>query len=476
MQLNVVVVEGDWAAVDYETYSGGAAGTLEWRLRLRNFEADAGLDRWRALDRRIHGEVLAIDVPDADSIDVRTLKVRCLDEARRAGIARPEAASDADRSPVRNPVLGTWLTDAATDERLPDALPLRSTELTDGDLIVLSILHPAEAGYMLAAPSNADELLSWLPLAERAVAPAGGPRLWGVLLYTEADAELATYVRTHFDDLNVLSGPATRVFAVERRADRAAAKKYWRRHMEPELYRVMNAVRWLRWTPYDPQGAYEIASQLGIESERLPCLVFFHALDGPVHEGEKIVFSIEQTSTAYFRFLFGGINRVLSSVEAADGLSPRSTDAAAFAAVRQAEGAIKAALRPAVPATGNVVVISGAGMSENFYFQGENTTFINRPQDTVVRDFQNNHATTPGGDDLTRLLELVLTSRDVPDPDREEAAAAIHALARQAADPEPDAPAALTRIDRLRTLLSAGADIAQPALAILASITAFFAG
>ncbi|MET9885295.1 hypothetical protein ABZZ20_19610 [Streptomyces sp. NPDC006430] len=485
MRLYVSVREGDWASVRYGTYSGNSAWLLEWRLERGDFTAGAGTDRWRDLDRRIHGETFVLSVPDADAINVRTLKVRCLTEARRLGIAAPEPtpAPESAAFHIQDRVMDVWLTDAATDERLGDHLPLGQTELTDGDLVVLSIEHPAKGSYALAAPSNADELLRWLPLAERATSPAGRPRLWGVLLYTDADVELATYVRTHFDDLNVLSGPATRVFAIERPAGRSAARKYWRRHLEPELYRVMGAVRWLRWTPYDAQGAYEVAAELGLGPEHLPCLVFFHALNGPVHEGEKIVFPIEHTSTAYFRSLFAGIGRVLESVEVEEGLPARASDAAAFAAVRRAQDAIRAALRPTVPVqpglavhNSRVVVMSGAGVSENFYFHGEKTTFVNRPQDTVIRDFQNTYSAAPGGDELTRLLQLVLTSREVPDPDREEAAVAIHALAREAAAEEPDAPAALTRIDRLRTLLSTGADIAQPALAILASLTAFFGG
>ncbi|MGW2841749.1 hypothetical protein ACWCWD_28680 [Streptomyces sp. NPDC001493] len=70
----------------------------------------------------------------------------------------------------------------------------------------------------------------------------------------------------------------------------------------------------------------------------------------------------------------------------------------------------------------------------------------------------------------------MLESRDTPAPDQEEAAVAIHALARLGAATEPDLPAVTTRVERLRTLLASSADIAQPALAILASLGAFFSG
>ncbi|MGW1467084.1 hypothetical protein ACWCPT_22405 [Streptomyces sp. NPDC002308] len=68
----------------------------------------------------------------------------------------------------------------------------------------------------------------------------------------------------------------------------------------------------------------------------------------------------------------------------------------------------------------------------------------------------------------------MLESWDTPAPDQEEAAVAIHALARLGA--ATDLPAVTTRVERLRTLLASSADIAQPAPAILASLGAFFSG
>jgi hypothetical protein len=309
---------------------------------------------------------------------------------------------------------------------------------------------------------------------------------------------------------------------MEQRQDWSIAKKYWRRHMEPELYRVMSVMHWLRWTPYDPQGAYKIASMLDLSPEQLPCLVFFHSRQGPLHEGDKLIFRIEHTSTAYFRALFGGIAAALrplpahaQALEGDDGRPPwresptfrlrgkgwknrgdqgadevlrtllcsaRTADATAFEALREAQPTIRSAMQAAAPPLAGITIsnsqvvleTAGAAMSENFYFQGENTTFINRPQDTVIRDFQNAHGMAVGADDLTRLLRLVLSSGNMTAADREEAAVAIHDLARIGSNPEPDTAAASTRLERLRALLSSSADIAQPALTLLASLAAFF--
>ncbi|MGW0994727.1 hypothetical protein ACWD5V_15725 [Streptomyces sp. NPDC002523] len=532
MRLHIDVQEGDWADVRYGSYGAGFSWTLDKLISSGEFDGAAGGGRWLELNRRTRRGTFEFSVPDSDMgvMTIGELTAHCLAEARRLDAARPDPSTVPNSgSPAwtADRIMDVWLSDSATDERLSTELTVGEVGLAEGDLLVLSIEHPAEGAYSMAAPRNPDELFRWLQLAENSTAPAGGPRLWGVLLYTDADVELATYVRTHFDDLNALSGPATRVFVVERRANWSSAKKYWRRHLEPELYRVMSTMHWLRWTPYDPQGAYEVAARLGLGPEQLPCLVFFRSPQGPRDNDRKIVFPIEHTSTAYFRSLFGAIDRAVRPVtdsvqspeaeedrrrlarygptsdyyryssafrdtaeyapapDAVQNLLARSrdADADAFSAVREAERAIKSALRKLVPpavglAVNNSLVVvagtEGAEVSENFYFQGENTTFINRPQDTVIRDFQNTYATTARADDLIQLLRLVLASRDMAAPDRDTAAGVIHDLARLGTAPEPDLPAARTRLERLRTLLASGADIAQPALAILASLTAFF--
>ncbi|MFF5447194.1 hypothetical protein [Streptomyces sp. NPDC012888] len=494
MRLQVVVREEDRALMRNSTYSELCCSELHWA------GVGVGDDRWRALDRALHEGLFEVSVPDT-GLTVGELKDLCLREARRIGAARPESPPVSESLPEIGPVgsperieavraaledrlhrshvSDVWLCDAATDQRLPDRQPLAESDLAEDDLVVLCIERLPAGAYLLASPRNAEELFAWLPLAADVPAPSGGPRLWGVLLYTEADAELATYVRTHFGDLNALSGPDTRVFAVERVAGRADARRYWRQHLEPELYRVMAGVRWLRWVPHDPQGAYEVAARLGIGAERLPCLAFLHHSEEPVHQRdrEKVVFPVEHPSTEYLRTLFAGIRRVLD----ADAVGrppggPRAADAAAFAALRNAEADIKETLRPLVPAKPGLsvnhsnVVILEASVSENFHFEGENTTFINRPQDTVVRDFQNKHTAAAATDDLARLLRLTLTSRDVPDEARQEASVEIHRLADLAEATEPDGPAVRTRIERLRALLGPATDIAQPALAILASL------
>lgn len=190
----------------------------------------------------------------------------------------------------------TWLADPATDEQLDPRLTLDSYGLADGDLIVLCVERPAESMYRLDRSPNPAALLERMQLSMHGTAPDSGGMLWGVLLYTSVDTGLATYVRTHFEDLDALSGPTTRLFVMERRTPWADARRYWRRHLEPELYQVLAPMQWLRWQPYDPQGAYRIASLLKVDPALLPCLVLFNGRADLPWGKQKVVFPVEEAT------------------------------------------------------------------------------------------------------------------------------------------------------------------------------------
>lgn len=519
MRLKIYVTEGDIA--DHRWRPGDEAYN---RLFADDGPfAEPGTERWRALGRHVDGMMIDVSVPECATVG----------ELMQAAFAEARATK-VSRWPTKP--LDMWLDDAVTSEKLPADQRIADLGLAEDDPLVLCVEHPQEELYRLAPIKDSAALIRRLELAEGVLPPDGGPRLWGVLLYTDADTELAAYVRTHFDDLNALSGPATRVFVVERPTDWSTAKRYWRGHLEPELYRTLAMMRWLNWRPYDRQGAYEIADFMGLDHTLLPCLVFFQPTGGSPAEAEKVVFRIEDVSVGSFRSLFGGIATALRAMR--DTSAPsihaemraeetvaherfeewfaeiqrqdpewwrkplptrpkpspqdvlgilattgRAADAEAFARVRAAADAIKGRLSTVQSSRADhahtfvncrVVVTSGAAVSENFIFQGEKTTFVNRPKDTVIRDFQNTYGPSAGGDDLTRLLELVLSSRTLSDDQRDEAAGTVHDLARLTSEPEPDVPAVRTRMDRLRELLASSADIAQPALVIIASVAALF--
>ncbi|MCC8250202.1 hypothetical protein [Saccharothrix luteola] len=110
-------------------------------------------------------------------------------------------------------------------------------------------------------------------------------------------------------------------------------------------------------------------------------------------------------------------------------------------------------------------------MTENFHFHGP-TTFINKPVDTVIRDFQNTHASAHG-EQLARLMELVLSSRDLSDAEREDTARLIDETAAVA---DTDEPAAVeSKLGAISRIVSRAADIAAPASTIVDSVSSMFA-
>ncbi|MFJ8043225.1 EsaB/YukD family protein [Kitasatospora sp. NPDC096147] len=496
MRLWIKVHEDDWSGFHQPMGTEFTRGLTPWN------------GGWPALGAEPERNVLELSVPDATP--VRELIDAATAEARNRGLAEP---LDPAVPPLR-----VWLDDPATNTRLPDHRRLDELGVEDGDLLFLCIEQPARAAYSMGAARNPAALLETLQLAMNLPDLEGEPRLWGVLLYTDADPELATYVRTHFHDLHALSGPATRVFVIERYPPWTEARRYWRRRLEPRLFRRFAAMQWLRWQPYDPAGAYQIAARLRVDPALLPCLVLLPTTGPGERSDRRIIFPVEEATPRYFRNLFGGIaealgpnppdprspgpldtyaehQRRLPAVTRASTVAralhavttPRPEAAPdAFARVLAAEAAIRARLRPAHPAATSrpgpphlhftdcrVVLTSGASVTENFYFQGTNTTFINRPTDTVVRDFQHTYAGASGTPELGRLLTLLLTSRDLSDTDRETAAQLVHEIARDPAAAEPAGP---TRMERLRAILASAADIAQPALALLAAAATAFGG
>lgn len=114
-------------------------------------------------------------------------------------------------------------------------------------------------------------------------------------------------------------------------------------------------------------------------------------------------------------------------------------------------------------------------MSENFNFHGQ-TTFINRPVDTVIRDFQNQYVS--GADEDTReildrleeLIRLMLSSKDLPPEQAEDAVQAVHTVAGQVKEKKGNKLSLKGTLQAVQTLVSGAADIAGPAAAIVTAV------
>lgn len=516
MQLWALVFEGDWSVTDYAAYGNRVAWQMTEMPQYPDLSESDYQRRWRELDRAVLAK--AVPVNATPETIVGDLAANTYDAAKACGLANTE-------DPYRDGPFdhyghqfdhysqfgGVWLASAVTDRRLNDGSTVAEAGLTDGDLIVLCVARHTGIGYMLGPASHPDKLFQNLQLVAN-VQRMATPKLWGVLLYTDGDAELAIYVRTHFDELNALSGPLLGIFVVERPQSWASAKHYWQQHLDPPLLRMFSAMRWLSWKPYDRHLCYEIARELGVLPSQLPCLVIFRGADPT----GTLIFPIELASHAYLRGLFGEIERTIGqdsrsyNVEEAlersryhgqrysdlNALADRPQDVistmkstkvvddAAFDRLASAQRRILDELRrhrsPGVTTYEfrgyNVFTHEGDHpMTENFNFHGQ-TTFINRPVNTIIQDFQRVYAPSPEREQLAELLRLVLTSASLRDAEKEQAAEDIHRVARELAAAKPDKESVKSKLTTLQNALSKAVDIAKPALTITAELIKIFTG
>ncbi|MEV6288460.1 hypothetical protein [Kribbella sp. NPDC051770] len=467
MRINLCVREGDFVDTRWTTlglsiaYSMAGSGAFDG--------TPPASDRWDALHDAFWSSTCSVEIdPGASLAD---LTAAALQAAGSAGLVSGPMGDETT----------SWLADAVTDKTYAAEVTVESTDLEDGDLVVLCVEHPPTALYSLMPTPNAARLFSQLQLAE---AVEDAPKIRGVLLYTAADVELAAFVRTHFDELNALSGEQFQIFVHERPANWRRAKRYWKPRMRPELYRMLAALQWLKWGPYEKSDVYAVAHRFGVRLTELPCLVLFNSTGS----GERFVFPLGNAGPAEFRRLFGALSETLNGERPAPAglkrqLERLRNDSYQFAwnepeslapdldRLAEAERRFRAELTQTAGSyafRGATVIINSGGpaMTENFNFHGP-TTFVNRPTDTVIRDFQNTYAAAPARQDLASLLELVLDSDELDDAGRETVAQLIHDLPNDLTTAPENAR---HKLERIKTTVGRAADIAAPALGIVSKI------
>jgi hypothetical protein len=368
---------------------------------------------------------------------------------------------------------------------LAEATTVRDAGLRDGDIVLLvtergtdefAELRPVPTtAAMFEAIRSADED----PPVPAASVQERPPALWGALLYTDEDADLAAYVRRHFRSLNALIRTGLRVFVIERPGP-AAPGQFWESALDQRETLVYGALGWLDSIPYDKSQAYEVARNLGVEEDQLPCLVVF---DSPARE-PKLVFPIGAASPQYFRTLFAMLRRattseggvqaaydsILTSLQRVDG--DRARKEYTFS------GYTVFVNRPIESSAPVVAGREGGEMAgDEFQFIGGSTTFINRPRDTVIRDFQTNYvegsaeANRAALEALGQLLDLVLKSDQLPDANRAEAVATLHDVADKVKEGRPESAGTITRrLEQVKSIVTGAADIARPAGEMVATV------
>jgi hypothetical protein len=270
--------------------------------------------------------------------------------------------------------------------------------IQDGDLLGFTSVYPAWCeALMVPVPSSADLFAVILSAdgrppqytdphaarytnyrlaleALRTESPVPEPlrsvsRVWGALLYTDEDGDLATYVRKHFASLSAMSGEKLHIFVIEEpEHNERLAAKYWKALLQEKLFIIWSTMGWLSSKPYDKSQTYEIGRKLGVYPDQLPCLVLFDELE----RMEKLVFPIFATSATFFRSLFSALERSLET---------ESMPGASYEAIRKQYTSILDTLKNTAP------VVSAYDRTQyNFYGQ---TVFVNHPQGSLtLSDFQ----------------------------------------------------------------------------------------
>lgn len=194
-----------------------------------------------------------------------------------AGLAtvRARAASLAEELPT------VYLRGARDYERLWHG-GIADTPVADGDVLLVrrtsrldllrqacSALHPKTQG--MGPVRSADAFFH--AVVDRSLEHRSPlPRQRVALLYTDEDVDVASYVRTHHDELDAASGRDCDLIFIEN-PGAIAPVKFWRPLLGAKLHAVWKLLGWADSVPYDKAAAYQIAKELGVSFDRLPCAV-----------------------------------------------------------------------------------------------------------------------------------------------------------------------------------------------------------
>ena len=163
-------------------------------------------------------------------------------------------------------------------------------------------------------PKDSNSNFFWSYERER-IQKLASSRIFGALLYTSEDTDLAVYVRKHFAMLNQASGKTMYIFLIEEPdKDPAISLRYWKELLQEKFYVLWRSMGWLSSKPFDKSQAYEIGYRLGVYPDQLPCLVLFDSLE----RKDKVIFPIQDISTEFFRSLFSTLDKLLSDEFSSD--------------------------------------------------------------------------------------------------------------------------------------------------------------
>jgi len=253
---------------------------------------------------------------------------------------------------------------------LPNKVSMNEIGVTEQDILFYSRKVHLDASFTLLPASNASEIFQTMLFPSKDIEKKN--IVSGVLLYTDEDIELAKYVREHFVSIDKLSGDWSQIFILEKPpSDWRNSRQYWQSILHSEIYEMWSLVRWITTKPFDKSESYQVAKQLGVNSDQIPCLVLLEKNN----LSNKLVLPIQKISAEYFRTLFALLERIIFE----ETLNPSAEQA--FVSLSSNFGKI-------IKTLDRVAEKEQSADGIKYIFQG-NTVFINRPHGHVtISDFQ----------------------------------------------------------------------------------------
>lgn len=214
------------------------------------------------------------------------------------------------------------LTHKRSHKQMIPTQSFESLNVKDNDVLILDIERTAGGG--MAVNSFRDIQIINSYLSHNLVSSYHHFALYAIILYTDADKELANFIRTNFLELHNLSGSHCAFYIIER------PEPEWLPSIRKELSlgsyseKVWHILEKKQFTPVDSASIYEIAQRFNIKRSQLPCIAFFSNLDSKellVVPFETLI-DIKSGSTSHqdflklFRSLF---DKVDISVQKAEG-------------------------------------------------------------------------------------------------------------------------------------------------------------
>ncbi len=114
-------------------------------------------------------------------------------------------------------------------------------------------------------------------------------------------------------------------------------------------------------------------------------------------------------------------------------------------------------------------------MSEKFIFHGQ-TTFIDKPKDTVIQNFQNTYIAGDNSEsdkvnlEIKRLIDLILDSKNIPNEEKQETVQALYSVAEQVKEQKGNKLTLKGTLKAIEEIVSKATDIAVPAIGIITTV------